>query len=954
MKNHRLADNEHERWLALRTEGGAPLEHGWHLLTAAAGSRSSWTADGVRVAGTRDEQPISTVGSERGGSAVFLLGQQSESVEVRVGGDVPDASELKVRKVGRVRALFAMVVAIGDAKGAFGGVKAAAGFVRSTVLYGVAAAGQELLQRYRCGVDRPGRSWALQGWELRPWRPWKRAARLLLWPGSQLSATLPGDGPVVWEATGSDPQFALTRMGGQAQVLEAGWYRFRLKVDVRSGTVAAPCFYVRYANSPEHVAPAQLPIDEPDSDGRIDMLMRFNYAVRELRFDPSVRPASLVLQDGRLDALGRVKWPLHILLRVLRDDSHGGARRFARVVAVALSLALRGRFGQIGGFLAATYLRLGNDLASYEAWVRRYDTIDASTLAAMHARGAELAVNGPLISIIVPVYRTPEAWLRRCIDSVLAQAYPSWEMCIADDASPDKAVRELLVEYERKDRRIRVAYRKRNGHISEASNSALEMARGDYVALLDHDDELRPHALLEVVETLRARPDLEFVYSDEDKIDEKGRRFQPNFKPDWNPDLLLSQNYVCHFTVIRTGLVRRVGGFRLGYEGSQDHDLFLRCTAGLDPGRIFHIPKVLYHWRAVSGSTALERHAKDYASSAGGRAVADHVGAIDPRARVEELSHGHFRVRWPLPDPAPKVSVIVPTRDRAELLQTCVESVLARTRYPDFELVIVDNGSTQPEALAFLDTLRSHERVKVLSYDAPFNFSAINNWAVRQCDGEVLCLLNNDIEVVSEGWLEEMAALALREDTGAVGAMLYYPDGSIQHAGVILGLGGVANHAYCGEPAGHAGHGARALVVQNLSAVTAACLVIRRQVYDQVGGLDERLQVAFNDIDFCLRVREAGYRNVWTPFAELYHHESASRGREDSQEKVRRFHQEVALMTSRWGGALEWDPAYNPNLSLRIEDTSSQLAFPPRVSLKVAAVTTALGQDRRHGDSDRR
>jgi GT2 family glycosyltransferase len=489
-------------------------------------------------------------------------------------------------------------------------------------------------------------------------------------------------------------------------------------------------------------------------------------------------------------------------------------------------------------------------------------------------------------------------------------------------------VRRVLDEYARRDPRIRFVVRDANGHISEASNSALALATGEFVGLLDHDDELRPHALLEMAEAIAAQPDVALLYSDEDKIDADGRRFNPYFKPDWNPDLLLSQNYVCHFAVLRTALVRAVGGFRAGFEGSQDHDLFLRCTERLSDTQIRHVPKVLYHWRAIEGSTALVREAKDYASAAGLRAVAEHLQRCGQDAVADELPHGHFRVRWRLPAEAPRVSIVVPTRDRVQLLRTCIDSLRARTTYPDYELVVVDNQSTDPETLEYLDALRQQEWSRVLRYDAPFNYSAINNWAAAQSSSPLLCLLNNDIEVIEPGWLEEMAGHAIRPDVGAVGAMLVYPDRTIQHAGVILGIGGVANHAYVGLPLGYPGHGGRALVAQNLSAVTGACLMVRRALYETVGGLDENLQVAFNDIDFCLRLREAGYRNVWTPFATLCHHESASRGRDDTDEKRERFVSEVTRMQERWGDLLRHDPAYNPNLTL--DDTGFQLAFPPR------------------------
>ncbi|MGH8189970.1 MAG: glycosyltransferase family 2 protein, partial [Rhodanobacteraceae bacterium] len=427
-----------------------------------------------------------------------------------------------------------------------------------------------------------------------------------------------------------------------------------------------------------------------------------------------------------------------------------------------------------------------------------------------------------------------------------------------------------------------------------------------------------------------ADPKLSLVYSDEDKLDADGRRFDPNFKPDWNPDLLRSQNYICHLTAIRTALARDVGGFRQGFEGSQDHDLILRCSEQIDARQIGHIPEILYHWRAIEGSAAAGRGAKGYAAAAGARAVAEHLARTQTAATVVNADRppGLYRVRWPLPKPVPKISLVIPTRDRVDLLETCVESILAKSTYPDFELVVVDNQSRDTETMDYLRALRTRERVRVLGFDAPFNYSAINNWAARQCDGALLALVNNDIEVITPDWLEQMAGFAVRPDIGAVGAMLYYPDDTIQHAGVILGILGVAGHIDCGMPRGYEGHGRRALVAQNLSAVTGACLMVRRQVFDEVAGLDEQLPVSFNDIDFCLRVRTRGYRNVWTPFAELYHHESASRGRENTAEKLSRYAAEVAFMQERWGVALREDPAYNPNLSL--QSHNFRLAFPPR------------------------
>lgn len=727
-----------------------------------------------------------------------------------------------------------------------------------------------------------------------------------------------------WISTGTDPKFILPAQE-LGRTLPAGWYRLRASFGRDNDVIVTPCLYPSYAAGGEDGA--LIALDEPDAGGRLDCLVMLPRAASALRFDPTTRRAAFTL-DGV--SLHRVSRP-GALLRMLVGLARSNARPTRTVIRAcgdfARELAASGASHAAGSLFRRYRNEVAQGASGYDNWIRRYDDFSALDLAAMRERAAALAA-GPKVSILVPVYETPERWLRRCIDSVLGQAYGNWELCLANDASPSAHVRRVLDDYAARDRRIRVVHREVNGHISEASNSALAIATGDFIALLDHDDELRPHALLEVVQALQARPELGLVYSDEDKIDEAGRRFDPYFKPDWNPDLLRGQNYVCHFTVIRSALVREVGGFRKGLEGSQDHDLILRCSERLQPGGIHHIPKVLYHWRAIAGSTALHRDAKDYASIAGARAVGEHLARTAPGARVEELPHGHYRVRWPLPATPPCVSLVVPTRDRADLLRTCVESILGHSTYPDLELVVVDNQSSEPDALEYLASLESRERVRVLRYDAPFNYSAINNWAVAQCRGAVIGLVNNDIEVITPDWLGEMVSQALRPEVGAVGAMLYYPDDTIQHAGVVLGVGGIANHAYVGQPRGYPGHGGRARVAQEFSAVTAACLLVRREVYEQVGGLDERLQVAFNDIDFCLRLREAGYLNVWTPFAELYHHESASRGSDDAPEKRRRFLGEVDLMESRWGHVLHRDPAYNPNLALDAMDF--RLAFPPR------------------------
>ena len=529
----------------------------------------------------------------------------------------------------------------------------------------------------------------------------------------------------------------------------------------------------------------------------------------------------------------------------------------------------------------------------------------------------------------MPVYNTPARWLKRCIESVLEQSYSHWQLCIADDASTLPHVRQILDHYAHRDPRINVMYRTTNGHISDASNSALELAQGEYVALLDHDDELHLSALAEIASAIQQNPEWKLIYSDEDKIDEDGKRYGPYFKPDWNYDLLLSQNVFSHLGVYKTSLIREVGGFRKGYEGSQDHDLVLRCLEKINPSReLGHVPRVLYHWRAISGSTALAMGEKSYAIDAGVRAIRDHLGRLGRDATVAATDGNQYRVRYALPPCPPKVSLIIPTRDKVELLRKCIASILELTSYPNYEILVIDNQSRELATFAYFSELRSEPRVRVISYDAPFNYSAINNFGVSSATGSIIGLINNDTEVINAGWLEEMVSHALRPEVGAVGAMLYYPGGAIQHAGVLLGIHGVAGHAYAHKPRGHVGQCARALLVQSMSAVTGACLLIRKEIFEQVSGLDDRLQVAFNDVDFCLRVRQAGYTNVWTPFAELYHQESASRGLYDTAEKQAQFDKEVKFMVDRWEKELAADPAYNPNLSLTGEPFS--LAFPPR------------------------
>lgn len=551
----------------------------------------------------------------------------------------------------------------------------------------------------------------------------------------------------------------------------------------------------------------------------------------------------------------------------------------------------------------------------YGRWLAEHDNITHADIAAMKNKITEWATK-PTFSIIMPVYNTPEKLLREAIESVIAQAYPYWELCIADDCSPSPNVRGLLTEYEAKDHRIKVIYREQNGHISEASNSALGIATGEWYALMDHDDLLPPHALYCIAHAIVHNPDVKLLYSDEDKVNLSGEREGAYFKPDFNLELFRSQNMISHFGVYHHSLIDEVGGFRTEFNGAQDYDLALRCIERLDPTQIHHIPRVLYHWRIVEGSTALSGDEKPYAMLAGERALDDHYRRLGISAKAELIGYG-YRTRYEIQD-EPLTSIVIPTRNAKGLVEQCIDSILLNTTYENYEIILVDNGSDDPDSVSYFSNLATHSRITLVRDDRPFNYSSINNSAVNHCNGSIVILLNNDTEIISNDWIETIIGLCIQPGVGAVGAKLLYPDNTVQHGGVIIGLGGVAGHAHVGYSRSDPGYFARLGLASEFSAVTAACLAVKKEHFLGVGGLNETdLTVAFNDVDFCLRLRKLGLRNVYTPFAELYHHESATRGYEhECPIKQARFVRECEYMTRTWGSMFGMDPAYNPNLTL--------------------------------------
>ncbi len=562
-------------------------------------------------------------------------------------------------------------------------------------------------------------------------------------------------------------------------------------------------------------------------------------------------------------------------------------------------------------------VRYASAVSEYDIWYLKHKP-SARTLEKQRAHNFSYE---PVISIIVPAYRTPEKFLQQMLVSVQEQTYKKWQLCVADGSGEDECVEKAIQPY-LKDKRICYKNLKENKGISGNTNAALDMASGEVIMLLDHDDILAPEALYEFVKVFNKNDEADAVYSDEDKISmDLKRHFDPHFKTDFNLDLLRSNNYICHLFAVKKSIVDCVGGFRKEFDGSQDYDFILRCTE--KARQVVHIPKVLYHWRMHQQSTAANPESKMYCYEAGKRAIEAHLERLHISAKVEMQEYlGYYNVDYEKKG-TPLVSIIIPNKDEKECLSRCIESIFQKTLYRNFEIIVVENNSLEEETFQYYKELEKNPQIRILYWKNSFNYSALNNFGVKEAKGDYFLLLNNDTEVISPEWLDVMLADCQRDDIGAVGCKLLYPDDTIQHCGVIIGMGGIAGHIFNGQSRESTGYFARTKVQQDFSAVTAACLMISKSVFTQMGGLDEQLKVAFNDVDFCLRIREAGYLIMLEPRALLYHHESKSRGSEDTLEKMKRFDSEVEFMQERWAGILkDGDPYYNHNLSLLTGDCS--------------------------------
>lgn len=727
-----------------------------------------------------------------------------------------------------------------------------------------------------------------------------------------------------WVSTGDDPYFLIELASHR---VPTGWNVIRLDAEAEAeGQVLTPTLYFDDGSGFSQDATRHVATCKSRPDGS---LVRLPARLRALRLDPLSGRGRFKINALTFEPISQYRAAYRraqpVLDQLRRNPSF--ARRYA---AEALRVIKQ---SGVKGLLRHALRERSSERESdrYADWVAQFGTLSAADLAAIDAHTRSFK-STPLISVLVPLYNTPEPLLRKCVDSVTGQTYPNWELCLVDDGSSSPHVARIAAQYARADKRIKFMRRAESGHIAAATNSALSLATGDFVALLDHDDELAAHALYMVAAELEVRPDLDFLFSDEDKIDEDGVRFDPWFKSDWNYDLMLSQNAVVHLAVYRRSLLEDIGGFRSGFDGSQDYDVTLRFSEQTSPDRIRHIPHILYHWRAIAGSVALATTEKMYPYEAAARAIQEHLDRTGRDARVSMEAHlGYYRVKWALPAERPRVTLIIPTKDKVDLLRVAVQTILDKTQYENFDILVVNNRSEQAESFSYFEEIARLPRVRVIDYDQPYSFAALNNWAVGQTDAPLLGFVNNDIEVIEPEWLAEMVGHALRAEVGAVGAKLFYPNETIQHAGVVVGIGGLAGHPHVGLPRGALGYFGRAACTQQFSAVTAACMLMRREVFLEVQGFDEKnFAVAFNDVDIGLRLRQAGHAIVWTPYAQLFHHESASLGLPSGEERRNQFFEECSNFKRIWADVIANDPFYNPNLTITGGDFAP--AVPPRAA----------------------
>lgn len=709
-----------------------------------------------------------------------------------------------------------------------------------------------------------------------------------------------------YKASGFAPSFEMTFMPSSPQ---EGWYYLEAALVRNNGSREAS---IRADIRSESKKSITIPIPA-NLRGTVREVFYLPSNVATLRWLPTAAPGFFSQSQLLVHKITPIESTLRRLHRVLFDLW----RYRARVAVTRGGLSWWAAISDLDeAYQRTAVLRIkrlmGND---YPSFIAIHDTLTRSEIGVMRKQASQMPLR-PVISLIMPVESPIKGYFREALDSVCGQIYPHWELLLVGDFSTDTQSLSIANEYQSKNAQVKIIPVVSRVDIATTLNDALELLQGEFVARIDQHDQMPPHALFFLVREVSNYPDAELIYADSDSIDDAGKRHDPRFKPDWNPDLFYSHNYLDKPTFYRLARVKELGGYRPGFDGAEDYDLSLRYLRDIPATAVKHIAKVLIHCRTDRQFPSEGGH------GSGKRALTAYFEGSG--ISVEDgATSGLYRIKHCLPAQPPLVSIIIPTRDRVDLLKNCIESIQEKTNYENWEIIVVDNQSVEFETLAYFDQIKTSSRIKVIHYQKSFNYSALNNFAVQFAQGEVLALLNNDVEVISKEWLSEMASHSMRPGIGAVGAKLLYPNGMVQHAGVIIGLGGVAGHAHKYLERNAPGYCNRAQVVQNLTAVTGACLVVQKRHYQEVGGLNEvDLAVAFNDIDFCLKLVTAGYRNVFTPHALLFHHESISRGYDDTPEKRAVFKKEYGYMKDTWGNELMRDPAYNRNLTLEFEDFS--------------------------------
>lgn len=748
--------------------------------------------------------------------------------------------------------------------------------------------------------------------------PLSRLERTLEWlieclPRKQVTAALDPEGQIAviseekgeFRSLGASPTFNLVIEGGPRK----GWYYLETALTRNNGSRVAKI--LAETNEQRVVMPIPSILR-----GTIREIVYFPDGIRSLKWQPTAAPGFFTQAPLLFHKISFFESVARRTYRVVCD-----LWRYRHVSKSAqLGLSWTCFFGKLQqGYQGSANLRLqrlnGND---YKAFIARHDTLTNSDVRSIRKQIAKFPVN-PLISIIMPLKKADAKQLEESLNSIDKQLYGNWELIVADASGESTEEHRTVLDFSDRNNRVRVVSCDAQSSTAALLNVCLQHARGKWVCRIDPCDHLSIMATFLLVKEVLSDGKALLIYSDDDDISPDGHRSNPRFKPDWNPDLFYSNNYISNLVLFELEKINELGGFDSKFEGVEGYEAILRYLKKWGGSGIRHIPKVLYHRSALNANTSKS----ESTHQAGRLALKNYFHGVSAVSVENGPGFGLYRVKYVLPHYQPLVSIIIPTRDKVDILRACVESIRNKTIYLNWELLIVDNGSIDIETEDYFEILREDARIRIFEFDATFNYSAINNFAVREARGEVLALLNNDVEVISEDWLSEMVGHALLPEIGAVGAKLFYPDGTVQHAGVVLGIGGVAGHIHRFLGGNASGYCHRAVLNQNLSAVTGACLVVRKKVFQEVGGLDEKnLRIAFNDVDFCLKLIAAGYRNVFTPNAQLYHHESVSRGRDDTPEKKNVFTFEFNYMREKWGLVLRNDFAYNTNLTLDFEDFS--------------------------------